>query len=142
MPSARVTLLAVLLFVAGAQRAAAQAAPAPQGAPAVGCRGYTFSSSTDDLTGVHVVYPTLTLIQPGSPAALAGLQAGDSIVAVNGSETLAYEPDRDRPRAPGDTVVMTVRRGKADVTTRVVLGRRASPVPQETVGLCMPITKP
>jgi len=142
MPTVRSSLLALVVLAAGARLASAQGAPTPQGAPVAGCRGYTISTTTDGLTGLPAVYPTLTSIQPGSPAALAGLQAGDSVVAVNGIETLAYDPDRDKPRAPGDTVAMTVRRGRTDVTLRVVLGARAAAVAPDSVGLCRPITNP
>jgi len=139
MPSRQIlSALAALSLLAPAD-VSAQAAPAQQSAPVIGCRGYSFSSTTDDLTGLPLVYPVITAVQPGSPAERAGIQPGDSLVAINGIETPAWDPERDRVRAPGDTVRLRVRRGTVDRELRVVLGARDAPTVPGEPGRCRPV---
>jgi carboxyl-terminal processing protease len=68
---------------------------------------------------------------PGSPAARAGVQHGDVIVAVNGVALAGHSADYDshliRGRA-GTRVSLTVARGRAKLTFSIVRARLAVPV--------------
>ena len=100
-------------------------APAPAaGQPSGGGYGPYFGSipdmSTID-TGVR-----LTGVREGSPAARAGLKAGDVIVAFDGSEVTdlyAYSYAL-REKSPGDVVSVTILRDGKRLTLRAVLGDR------------------
>jgi putative serine protease PepD len=66
---------------------------------------------------------TVVQVQPGSPAATAGLKAGDEIIAVDGESVNSSESlvAQIRERAVGDSVTLTlVRDGKhLDVTAKL-----------------------
>ncbi len=64
------------------------------------------------------VHPQLTQVMAGSPAAAAGLQAGDVIVRVNGSDTTDVALADEIGKSPGAPVTLTVRR---DGTEREVV---------------------
>jgi S1-C subfamily serine protease len=63
-------------------------------------------------------------IMPGSPAAKAGLQPGDIITAVNGTQVGSVNQfvATIANYAPGDTVTLTVNRGGQTKTVRLTLG--------------------
>jgi S1-C subfamily serine protease len=63
-------------------------------------------------------------IMPGSPAAKAGLQAGDIITAVNGTQVGSVNQfvATIASYAPGDTVTLTVNRGGQTKTLKLTLG--------------------
>jgi putative serine protease PepD len=63
-------------------------------------------------------------IQPGSPAAKAGLQAGDIITAVDGTHVASVNEfvATIANYAPGDTVTLTVNRGGQTTTIKLTLG--------------------
>ena len=63
-------------------------------------------------------------IQAGSPAAKAGLQAGDLITAVNGTPVASINQfvGTIANYAPGDTVTLTVNRGGQTKTVKLTLG--------------------
>jgi putative serine protease PepD len=67
-------------------------------------------------------------VTPGGPAEAAGIRAGDVIVHIDGSPVTA--PDElivaIRSKAPGDVVVLTVRRGGEELEIPVTLGEEAS----------------
>jgi len=94
----------------------------------------------DIAEGLDVVRPTGALVQgvlPGSPAAKAGLRAGDLIVAVAGQEV--DDPDafgfRFATRPLGGTVdVAIVRQGKP-ATLRVGLEAAPETVPRDEIVL-------
>ncbi len=65
-------------------------------------------------------------VQPGSPAASAGLRENDVITAVDGTTVDANHPFVEllAAHAPGSTVSLTVRRGTTDMTVQITLGTR------------------
>jgi putative serine protease PepD len=67
-------------------------------------------------------------VQPGSPAAAAGLKAGDAIVAVNGESVNSSESlvAQIRERAVGDSVKLTLLRDGKQVDVTAKLTARAS----------------
>jgi serine protease Do len=65
-------------------------------------------------------------VQPGSPAATAGLRENDVITAVDGTKVDTNHPlvELLAAHAPGSTVSLTVRRGTTDLTVQVTLATR------------------
>ena len=65
-------------------------------------------------------------IEPGSPAASAGLQENDVVTAVDGTKVDANHPlvELLTAHAPGSTVTLTVRRGTTDKAVPVTLATR------------------
>ncbi|MBV9607645.1 MAG: trypsin-like peptidase domain-containing protein [Solirubrobacterales bacterium] len=63
-------------------------------------------------------------IQPGSPAAKAGLQAGDIITAVDGTHVASVNQfvATIANYAPGNTVTLTVNRGGSSKSVKLTLG--------------------
>ncbi|MEA2621334.1 MAG: carboxyl-terminal processing protease [Chloroflexota bacterium] len=79
--------------------------------------------------------PVIVSVIPGSPAAAAGLRAGDVILAVDGTatDTLQSNDVVQRIRgAPGTTVVLTVRHPGDTATTDVSVVRADIAVPVST----------
>jgi membrane-associated protease RseP (regulator of RpoE activity) len=75
----------------------------------------------------HTIFvPRLDRVQPGGPAASAGLQDGDIVIAVDGASVTELSPlgvwvlITNRP--PGATVRLTVRRGAKTVAGSLTLG--------------------
>ena len=121
MRESRSSTVVVAILVGGlfgSRRLEAQAAP---GGPERGCRGDEFAISWTMPFGTLVAFPVITVVPPGTPAALAGLQPGDSVVTVEGRDSRERPPKRSF--APGDTMKMTVRRQQADLPIVLVLGR-------------------
>ncbi|MGN6611642.1 MAG: S1C family serine protease [Angustibacter sp.] len=71
---------------------------------------------------------TVVQVQPGSPAATAGLKAGDAIIAVDGESVNSSESlvAQIRERAAGDTVKLTLVRDGKQVDVTAKLTARAS----------------
>lgn len=92
-------------------------------ADADGWLGVYLANDRDEAVVVEVI--------PDSPAARAGLRAGDVLLAVDGKPT----PTRDalvaavRGHAAGATLAVKLRRDGAEVTVRVELGQRPDAVP-------------
>jgi len=72
--------------------------------------------------GVQFEIGPIVAVQEGGPAAAAGLQVGDQIVAVDGSREIDAYALILSPPAPGDTVELTFRRdgGSSDTTEETV----------------------
>lgn len=69
-------------------------------------------------------YPVVVSIEPGSPAARAGLESGDTIVAYNGADLRAAgEIALDRLLVPQDTLRVGLKRGGRAMVLPVVVGR-------------------
>ncbi|HET6229544.1 MAG TPA: PDZ domain-containing protein [Longimicrobiaceae bacterium] len=72
--------------------------------------------------------PSLYAVQPGSPAALAGLRAGDVLTHVQGRPIASREGGRALGAVqPGERVVLRVRRGARTFDVAFTAGRRPSP---------------
>jgi S1-C subfamily serine protease len=69
-------------------------------------------------------YPVVKSVAPGSPAAKAGLVAGDSILTVNGNDARRAAVAAGKP---GDTIVLKVRRGTAIRDFRIVTTTKPTP---------------
>lgn len=108
-----------------------------------GCRGDELSVSMDAVFLTITAFPVITLVPPGTPAALAGLQVGDSVVSVAGRDS-RERPTGARPFfAPGDSLTLIVRRQQTDIPTVLIFGRTV----QEGEGsaairACRPVTSP
>ncbi len=81
-----------------------------------------YVQSVNDLSVDHGVF--VTDVYDGGPAAQAGVEVGDVIVAINGKEvddevSLA---DMLSTRSPGDHVTVTLYRGDQPMTLNVTLG--------------------
>jgi RNA polymerase sigma factor (sigma-70 family) len=75
----------------------------------------------------HTVFvPRLDRVQPGGPAASAGLEDGDIVIAVDAASVTELSPlgvwVLITGRPPGTTVRVTVRRGARTLTGNVILG--------------------
>ncbi len=64
----------------------------------------------------------------GSPAAQAGLQVGDVVVAASGRDIRSYDelPALVAERSPGDRLTLRLRRGERTLAVTVTLGRAPS----------------
>ncbi|MBB3607993.1 RIP metalloprotease RseP [Rhizobium sp. BK602] len=61
--------------------------------------------------GIALVDPQVTAVEPGGPAAKAGVQAGDRLIAVDGNDVATYyDIARYIGDRPGKTIVLTVER--------------------------------
>ena len=78
-------------------------------------------------------FPTLPLVgavAPGSPAATAGLEAGDRLIAVNGASLLTtVGATHFRNTVPGVAMSVTYVRRGVEYTTTVVPGRAPADLP-------------
>jgi S1-C subfamily serine protease len=73
----------------------------------------------------------ITQVQPGSPAATAGLQQGDVVTAINGkkmSSTQQFIETVDT-YAPGQTLTLTVKHGGSTHDQKLTLGTRPNSTP-------------
>lgn len=103
-------------------------APRPQAA--AGGSGYgAYLGTIPDMSGGGVADGVrITGVRAGSPAELAGLQAGDVITAI-GDKRVANLYDMTavlRSHQPGDTVVIVSKREGVERRATAVLGRRTS----------------
>jgi len=128
--------VAIAMFsgAAVAQRPAAPSAPpspgVPAGAPrapqtipgASGWVGITTrqSGQGDSPDDVHVGYPVIVSVDPGSPAQVAGLVAGDTVLSYNDVNAQDDMFAVQRFLRPGQRIVVHVRRdGERDVALTV-----------------------
>lgn len=124
MDARRWATAGLALLLTGAGPLAAQDAPRPLRGP-----GWIGISYGHDLRtgprGIEAAVPVVTGVIPGSPAHRAGVQAGDTILGVDGNpgtpRTLAGLAGRLRP---GEPVVLTLRREGREEEVRLVAAAR------------------
>src|SRR5262249_38766346 len=64
--------------------------------------------------GIALVDPVVTAVEPAGPAAKAGVQAGDRLIAVDGNNAATYyDIGRYIAERPGKSVVLTIQRNGA-----------------------------
>lgn len=109
--------------------------------PYVGIDGTDMNYQLSQVTGANVTYGVLVeKIEPGSPAATAGIEAGqqtisvggqqyvvggDVVVAVNGTRIVNYDAFLtylERYTLPGQTIVLTIIRSGKYQTVQVTIG--------------------
>jgi S1-C subfamily serine protease len=88
------------------------------------CQGHTWSWKRDVHSGELIEYPAVTEVQTGSPADIAGLQVGDTVVALNETEMVGAARPFSTPPVTGDTIQMRVRRNGTEHNVHLVVGRR------------------
>jgi aminopeptidase YwaD len=102
-------------------------AASPSHAPPSGEGGYgPYLGTVPAFGAASVAGAKLAAVRPGSPAAQAGLRAGDVIVEFAGSEVASLEDFASLllSQREGARVRIVVRRGGERVATEAVLGRR------------------
>jgi hypothetical protein len=72
----------------------------------------------------HCEYPLVETVDVGSPAARAGLNAGDTLTGYNGRDVLQIAVNYPELLVPGETVRMRVRRGGRSREVPVVIAPR------------------
>jgi 2-alkenal reductase len=67
-------------------------------------------------------------VSPGSPAAAAGIQEGDIVLAIDGTKIDQQSAFTEAffPHKPGDQVTVTLQRGDQQLTVKVTLGERSA----------------
>jgi serine protease Do len=80
----------------------------------------------EDASGVrviHLAYPAVESVEPGSPASLAGISSGDTILAYDSVDVVNHELSLTRMLRPGRRVLIRVRRNGAvkEVAVRVAV---------------------
>ena len=91
----------------------------------------------EDASGVrviHLAYPAVESVEPGSPASIAGISAGDTILAYDSVDVVNHELWLTRMLRPGRRVLIRVRRNGAVKEVRVRVAARP-PSYVESVGV-------
>jgi membrane-associated protease RseP (regulator of RpoE activity) len=108
-------------------------------APARGYFGFDIqvSDSVEEGSGrvtVTGLYPLVTRVEPGSPAARAGIMAYDTIVSINKRDVRGQQAFRAFMREPGEKVTVGLARGDGRKEVVVTVGTR----PATFGGACLP----
>jgi len=143
-PSVPILLAALAALLLPAALAAQTGGSTPAASRPPGCRGVTNNSSTYRLAregGPPVEfpsYPQIEVVQPGSPAALAGMKPGDLTILQDGHDLIANPPKKTY--LAGDTVQFVIRREGREIPLTVVLGRWDPPdAPEGAPRVCRPV---
>jgi regulator of sigma E protease len=76
--------------------------------------------------GQSVVSTTIEVVEPGTPAAAAGVQAGDTVVSIGGKSVSSWEEVRTEILThPGKTVPLVVQRNGQDVQLSATVREQA-----------------
>jgi S1-C subfamily serine protease len=114
-------------------------ADAPRDEPAAAATGYlglTLSGAQlrllepDGVWVSHCEYPVVEAVDPGSPAARAGVQAGDTLVAFNSIDLRARAVSYPALLLPGTTLRLHLRRA-GDVRVRAVVVAPRGDAPED-----------
>lgn len=81
----------------------------------------------------HYGYPLIASVEPGSPADRAGLEAGDTIVAYNGSDLKNRTMSLTKLLKPDSKLLVKVHRARETYELPVIVGRRSAYAPNVTV---------
>lgn len=101
-----------------------QAPPAPRVASGWVGITYTADGETDaDGNWIYGDYPVVASVDPGSPAARAGLAAGDTIIAFNDRDLKRYALPLRSMIQPGKPFVIRFRRDR-ERTVRLIVAER------------------
>lgn len=108
---------------------AVQPGQVPQPAPraATGWVGITYSGNGEtDSEGnlVYSEYPVVVTVDPGSPAAKAGVAAGDTIIAFNDRDLRRFAFPIRTMIQPGKTFVIRARKGRVEREYKLVVVER------------------
>ena len=87
------------------------------------CVGFSYGGDVNMETARWATYPSITKVQPASPAEAAGLKAGDVIVSVDSVDTLqidrfGYVIRKD----PGKQTTFGIKRGADELKLNLVAG--------------------
>ena len=138
-PYSAIAVMVICSSVMANQRLDAQATPA---SGERGCLGHEMTFALDAFSSM-ADFPVIAVVPAGTPAALAGLQAGDSVVRLSGRDSREMPTGQPRLFAPGDTMTLTVRRQKADFRIVLVFGRTLEEGSGGvTTRVCRPVTAP
>jgi membrane-associated protease RseP (regulator of RpoE activity) len=126
----RVLTLSTTCLVLSAALASAQrsglAIPGPGGALNAPCTGFGFGATVlPGATGdvISTSLPHITRVADASPAAAAGFQVGDTIVAFAGRA--GNTRGALKLPEPGTTVDVKIKRGVVDTTLKLTVGKMA-----------------
>jgi len=95
-----------------------------------GWLGITFSGTIDESTekGKRIMrfkeYPTIESIEPGSPAEKAGVEGGDLLLSIAGSDLLKGCPTFDQLLIPGRKLDLKLKRSNAMLNRVLVVEKR------------------
>jgi S1-C subfamily serine protease len=85
-----------------------------------------YRADGEELVVSHQDNPVIESVEPGSPAARAGLMAGDTVVAYNGSLLRGNKLSLTKMLRPGVTLAVRVKRDQEMKEIPVVIARRPS----------------
>ncbi|MBV6522159.1 MAG: hypothetical protein MNPFHGCM_02305 [Gemmatimonadaceae bacterium] len=77
-----------------------------------------------ELSSRYLDYPTIISVEPGSPAAKGGLQAGDRLLVLDGRDIRGVDVDISAMLQPGARLNIRVRRGVESKSLTVLVERR------------------
>jgi serine protease Do len=95
----------------------------------------------EDASGVrviHLAYPAVESVEPGSPASIAGISAGDTILAYDSVDVVNHELSLTRMLRPGRSVRIRVRRNGSVREVQVRVAARPATYIEEPVGTLHP----
>lgn len=101
--------------------------------PGSGWVGITYSGTGDADREGNIVfgdYPVVVSVDPGSPAAKAGIIAGDIIIAFNDRDLRKYALPVRSMIQPGRIFELRARRGSSDRVARIVVAERPDNRPE------------